>query len=561
MHQAYTLSGTVEAMASVALLVWGVPAVTAVPRFHYGLLAGAMGDPQLYYDAPTNKFHIFPQYSPQTKPPYAPKSAPPTGPMGWGHGVSVDLVGDFTALPIPFGPEALSAGTGIHTAAGTGCTLRINTSHVGSLVNGEGGWETTNNYAAVVRSDQDPRLVNWTEVSHGIQGNHSDPHAKEPWIGDPGNHIPQPFGLIGNVVAWHNGSRIFALVSTSVGDPRVRGSLPAFMRYSSADFAAWVYEGPFYTHPTPMCRAECGDFFPIGPGSEGVTAANVDFGLAAPGCRWVLMWSTPDHNAGGLARNAGVVYLVGKLVAGAFVPTSPVQAAEYGSGFYASQTVLSPTDGRVIMDDLGGGVQSIPRAVTLNSDQSLRFEPVAAVAARHTGTPLAVRSLALAAGANYTVPQVTAYGDALDLIVTVRNGSGSVGERTGDGGARVNNASAAAVIRVGVGADATPRCRCTHASPWCCREGPVEISVRAGAADVSAGGRVVCTGLPLVGDVARIRVVVDQQVVEIFGGGTPLSFMYMPLDGGRGVAVEGPGVFDIYASEVLPATVKYVGGR
>ena len=43
---------------------------------------------------------------------------------------------------------------GAHSSAGTGCTLRINATHVGSLVNGDTstGWETTNNFAAVCDS-------------------------------------------------------------------------------------------------------------------------------------------------------------------------------------------------------------------------------------------------------------------------------------------------------------------------------------------------------------------------------------------------------------------------
>ena len=133
----------------------------------------------------------------------------------------------FQELPITFGPCAISQ-LDEYTMAGTGCTLRINSSHVGSLVNGDTttGWETTNNYVAVVDTSKDARLVKWTQISHGIEGNHSA--GERGWIGTPGNHIPPPFGLIGNVVAYHNSSAreapMVAVVSRSVGDPRASTS-------------------------------------------------------------------------------------------------------------------------------------------------------------------------------------------------------------------------------------------------------------------------------------------------------------------------------------------------
>jgi hypothetical protein len=521
------------------LLLTAAVAAATPPRFHYGvgngLLPGGMGDPQLYWDAPTRTFHIFPQYSPATKPPYAPASAPAHGPDGWGHTLSSDLIGDFKALPCPFGPEAISRGAGIHTAAGTGCTLRINASHVGSLVNGEGGWQTTNNYAALVNSDQDPQLINWTEVSHGIQGNHTPPSP--PWMGAPGNHIPAPFGLIGNVVAYHNRSEMYAVVSTSVGDPKSSRSLPAFMRFSSTDFATWRYRGALFTHNVSMNRAECGDFFPLGPGSESITPDNVDFGLAGSGCRWVLMWSTPDRNG---PLRAGVVYLVGDLVDGSFVPATHLQAAEYGRSFYASQTVLAPTDGRVIMGDLGGGVQSLPRRVTLNAaDLSLSFVPTAALAARHdVGSAVGVSGLALGVGDNHTLG-CESYGDALDVNISILRSSEPpivshlpAPERNAS---RASQQQPAVLLRAGGrsaeggGRTATPpSCRCTHESSWCCHDGPIALTVASWSDDgkhptaisVVAGGRVQIGSLPLRPPVdddgedgqTELRVVIDRQV-------------------------------------------------
>eukprot|EP01043_Picozoa_sp_COSAG02_P005236 COSAG02_NODE_141_length_34311_cov_54.733135_6_plen_326_part_00 len=314
----------------------------------------------------------------------------------------------------------------MYSSAGTGCTLRINETHVGSLVNGDTttGWETTNNFAAVSDSSKDPRLTNWTQISHGIEGNHSE--GEKGWIGTPGNHIPPPFGLIGNVVAFHNttdpgGDSIYAMVSTSVGDPRAKTSLPAFMIYRSADFATWSYAGALYTYTKAMNRAECGDLFPIGIGAAKVTAANVDFGLATSDAWWVLMWSTPDRNGGGPARNAGVVYLIGKLERGRFVPASEqLQAADYGN-FYASQSVLGPGAERIIMANLGGGVQSLPRQITLTeSDMSLNFAPVAALASRHTGSAVQASGVKLTAGESKQLVGAASFADAMDINITVR---------------------------------------------------------------------------------------------------------------------------------------------
>ena len=121
------------------LLLLLVAGSTAAPRFHFGpgvgLPPGSMGDPQLYWDAPTRRFHIQPQYSPASVPPYRPTCKAHSS-DGWGHAASSDLVGDFQELPISFGPCAISK-LDEYTSAGTGCTLRINSTHVGSLVNGD----------------------------------------------------------------------------------------------------------------------------------------------------------------------------------------------------------------------------------------------------------------------------------------------------------------------------------------------------------------------------------------------------------------------------------------
>ena len=450
----------------------------------------------------------------------------------------------------------------MYSSAGTGCTLRINATHVGSLVNGDTstGWETTNNFAAVSDSSADPTLTNWTQISHGIEGNHSagEPHS---WVGTPGNHIPAPFGLIGNVIAYHNSSdstgSINAMVSTSVGDPRAKSSLPAFMVYRSADFASWTYAGPLYTYTKEMSRAECGDLFPIGTGASKITAANVDFGLAAGDAWWVLMWSTPDRNGGGSARNAGVVYLIGKLKGGKFVPASEeLQAADYGSGFYASQTVLGPVGERIIMADLGGGVQSLPRSITLTeSDMSLNFAPTSALAARHAGTPVRASGVKLAAGDSKQLEGADAFADAMDINVTVSGEAGG-----------------SAVVRLRAGNSST-HCRCTHESAWCCKDGPIELMVNfTGNASIPrpmhsltvTAGRGKIT-IPVDGSGgaqggtlrATMRVVIDKQIVEVFTGQTPYSFSYMPLSGGRDVelvAVSGAAEFDVVASKV--ATTK-----
>ena len=558
------------AMLLVVLVVLATGAATAagVPAFHFGigngLLPGGMGDPQLYWDEPTQKFHIQPQYSPAAVPAYHPacqaKSAD-----GWGHATSSDMVGDFEELPIPFGPCAISPSLDMYSSAGTGCTLRINATHVGSLVNGDTsvGWETTNNFAAVADSSADPTLTNWTQISHGIEGNHSA--GEKGWIGTPGNHIPAPFGLIGNVVAYHNSSDstamgIYAMVSTSVGNPRARSSLPAFMVYRSADFATWEYVGPLYTHTKAMSRAECGDLFPIGAGASKVTAANVDFGRAASDAWWVLMWSTPDRNGGGAARNAGVVYLIGKIQGGGFRPASEqLQAAEYGN-FYASQTVLGPVDGRIIMADLGGGVQSLPRRITLTeADMSLDFQPTSALAKRHTGAVVRVKGETLAAGEAKGLAGAEVFGDAMDLNITVRS-------RTSAGGA--------AVVRLRAGNSTTGRCRCTHQSSWCCQDGPISLQVN--FSNNSGGVRPMHTlqitagrtkiTLPVEGRggslgtlQATLRVVVDQQIVEVFTGQTPYSFSFMPLSGGRRVEMEAVGgafEFDVAASAVAAAKTQ-----
>jgi hypothetical protein len=48
---------------------------------------------------------------------------------------------------------------------------------------------------------------------------------------------------------------------------------------------------------------------------------------------------------------------------------------------------------------------------------------------------------------------------------------------------------------------------------------------------------------------------VTEQVIEIFTGGTPFSFQYEPLGGGRAVELVGPGQFTVKAARVRAAVV------
>ena len=518
-------------LAIVAAAALQLAAVARAAKFHFGvgvgLRPGRMGDPQLYWDAPTQRFHIQPQYTPVAAMDPANQSAcrPRRAPgAGWGHATSSDLIGDFNELPSTFGACADSK-LDMYSSAGTGCSLRLNDTHVGSLVNGDTsvGWETTNNYAAVVDSTSDAVLKAWTQVSHGIEGNHSV--GEHGWIGTPGNHIPAPFGLIGNVIAFHNSTaqNMVAVVSSSVGNPRLASSLPAFIVYTSTDFASWTYSHPLYTHPTPMNRAECGDFFPIGPGAEGVTAANVDFGKATANTAWVLMWSRPARNGGGQSRASGVVYFVGKFEGnGTFTPTSPLQAADYGAGFYASQTVLGPGDERVIMADLGGGIQSLPRAITLNPDQSLDFQPAAALAQHYVGAPFVLKEATVAAGAQQALDIPASFFDALDLTVTF--GMAATGGIVLRGG-----------LALTLDAAAFPTGHGKHMR-----------TLNIAAARFHSSIAVAET----------FRIVVDETTVEIFGGATPASFVWKSTN--ASAALIGPGTFDVTARQIAPAKITSV---
>ena len=564
------LANVLQAGAVGMILVVLVGSSAAAPRFHFGpgvgLPPGSMGDPQLYWDAPTQRFHIQPQYAPSAPTPYAasPAACHAHAPMGWGHATSTDLIGDFTALPATFGPCAISPRLDEYTSAGTGCTLRLNATAVGSLVNGDTttGWETTNNYAAVARSDADPVLVNWTQVSHGIEGNHTA--GESGWIGTPGNHIPTGFGLIGNVVMFHNSSAapdaaVVAVVSTSVGDPRLPTSRPAFLLYatSAADFGGpWRYLHPLYVHPTAMNRAECGDLYPIGPGARGVTAEGVDFGRAAPDAAWVLSWSRPARNGGGLSRAAGVVYYVGSMNdAGQFVAATPLQAVDYGAAFYAAQSVLGPGGERLVMGNLGGGVQSLPRAVTLNADRSLNFQPCAALARHRVGAPLVRRNVT----APWTLPLAPSALSALDLTVTVRGAAETTASSSSGGLPGVSVAGL--VLTVAFDASMTTG------------DGTLAQPMRTLHIDGGSGGFV--GSIPIAGSLvsgATFRVVIDDHIAEVFGGATPASFSFA-FDGAAGAAlIMGDGnagsgctdgncdspafLFDVEAHQVAPASVN-----
>lgn len=551
---AYALKGLTEATdsnPSMLIALAALPMLSA-PTFHFapgvGLAAGRMGDPQLYWDAPSQTYHIQPQYWPATAPPYH-SNCDVHLPAGWGHATSTDLVGNFVELPITFGPCSIST-LDEYTAAGTGCTLRLNSTHVGSLVNGDStvGWETTNNYAAVIDSTQDALLVSWTQVSHGIEGNHSA--GETGWLGTPGNHIPPPYGLIGNVVAYHNTSAgesvVMAVVSSSVGDPRDDSARPAFLLYRSYDFASWQYMHPLYTHPTAMSRAECGDFFPIGLGAHGVTAANVDFGKAAADAHWVLMWSRPARNGGGQSRSAGVVYFVGRLRPdGSFEPLTPLQAADYGASFYASQSVLGSNDIRLLMARVEGA-QSLPRAVTLNEDLSLNFQPSVALAKHRTGTPLLLTNQSVSSSVPLPLPPLSQMLDALDLTIKVRGEEASSGQP-----AFVLREAARAVPALSLSIDfnsTTPT-------------GTGQMRVL----NIVAGG--FNDSIPIAGSLvgsATFRVVVDGHIVEIFAGATPLTLILTLIYEPRGnlqATVEvvgggaGPFWFDVEAHRVAPATI------
>ena len=215
-----------------------------------------------------------------------------------------------------------------------------------------------------------------------------------------------------------------------------------------------------------------------------------------------------------------------------------------------------------MMGNLGGGVQSLPRAVTLNADRSLNFQPCAALARHRVGAApvVALRN----ATAPRTLPLPLAALAALDMTVTVRGAAGVNGNGNGTGATSAAAGVGAARPSVSI-AGLSLAVDFDTASPT--GDGTLVEPMR--TLYINGGGAFSGT-IPVAGSLAEgvtFRIVIDDHIAEVFGGATPASFSF-PFDAAAGAALavagggDGDGggdsgtfVFDVDAYQVAPATV------
>ena len=310
------------------------------PRYHFLPPSAWMNDPNglIYWKG---NYHLFYQYVPND---------PPWERKHWGHAASSDLV-HWIDLPIALTP---TPGGPDQDGCFSGCA--VNHNGVPMLI-----------YTGVIGNQQLPcvatspdDLVTWQKYT----GN--------PVIATP----PQELDLFAfrDHTLWKEGNIWYQLIGAGI-----KGVGGTVLLYRSANLLDWEYMHPFYTgdrnSTVPVWTGsmwECPDFFPLGN-------------------KYVLVVSVFDESR--FREDAYkdslhyAVAFVGDYTNHTFIPMTQ-SIIDYGGHFYAPQTMLDPTGRRLQFGWLWegqsdeaqwtagwSGVMSLPRVLSLSTDNMLRFEP------------------------------------------------------------------------------------------------------------------------------------------------------------------------------------------
>ena len=310
------------------------------PRYHFLPPSAWMNDPNglIYWKG---NYHLFYQYVPND---------PPWERKHWGHAASSDLV-HWIDLPIALTP---TPGGPDQDGCFSGCA--VNHNGVPTLI--YTGVRGDQQLPCVATSPDD--LVTWQKYT----GN--------PVIATP----PQELDLFAfrDHTLWKEGNIWYQLIGAGI-----KGVGGTVLLYRSANLLEWEYMHPFYTgdrnSTVPVWTGsmwECPDFFPLGN-------------------KYVLVVSVFDESRfreGAYKESLHyAVAFVGDYTNHTFTPMTQ-SIIDYGGYYYAPQTMLDPKGRRLQFGWLWegrsdeaqwtagwSGVMSLPRVLSLSTDNMLRFEP------------------------------------------------------------------------------------------------------------------------------------------------------------------------------------------
>lgn len=270
------------------------------PRFHLTPRVGWMNDPNgfCFY---RGEYHLFYQYHPYNT---------QWGPMHWGHAVSTDLL-NWTFRPCAMAPDTPAdrkgcfSGTALPTPDG-----RLLLMYTGVQEDGNGGVKQLQCLAVGDGTDFEKDAANPVIREEALPEGGSAVDFRDPKI-------------------WYEDGVYRCAVSTR--DARDQGRI---LLYESTDARNWQYRTTLDTCRNEYGKMwECPDFFPL-DGRQLLLVSPQE------------MEGTPD---GEIHAGFGTLALLGRWDKDAASFTrETVQPVDYGTDFYAPQTLLTP-DGRRVM--------------------------------------------------------------------------------------------------------------------------------------------------------------------------------------------------------------------
>lgn len=306
------------------------------PQYHFLPPDNYMNDPNglMYFNG---IYHMFYQYNNDTD---------ASGPKSWGHAVSKDMV-YWRHLPLALVSDQPYDIGGVWSGSTTIVDGVPTIFYTGIDKDGYGIGESQN--IAVPADLSDPYLVEWIKSPNNPIMTDLPPITPYSGFRDPST-------------GWQSEGSWYMIVGS--GNPGIQG---VSLLYTSSDYQNWTYVHELFTAPIAHFQGdmfECSDFFQL----NGVWVFKASIMQQGD------MWVTGDWDN----------------IAQVFTPYYNVEGRYDFGEYYSSKSFLDAKEDRRIVfgfiqeDDVQSnidkrgwaGLQSLPRQVTLNSDNTLSLTPI-----------------------------------------------------------------------------------------------------------------------------------------------------------------------------------------